>query len=108
MFHHFLHNVLLSQQSQIKSSTNSHSATAVNVAQGHNKAWSDKDMTERCVFVAAFPQAKLHLCMFHTLRSFSREVTQEKLGVKTGARDALLVVILYWLCIIGSCQNSRA
>ena len=38
------------------------------------------------MFAADFPQAKLHLCLFHTLRSFSREVTQEKLGV----RDALL------------------
>ena len=61
----------------------------------HNKAWSntevvmtDKDMTERRVVAAAFPQANLHLCLFHTLRSFSREVTQEKLGV----RDALLAI----------------
>ena len=40
------------------------------------------------MFAAAFPQAKLHLCLFHTLQSFSREVTQEKLGV----RDALLAI----------------
>ena len=64
----------------------------------HNKAWSntevvmtDKDMTERRVVTAAFPQANLHLCLFHTLRSFSREVTQ-KLGVRAGVRDALLAI----------------
>ena len=43
------------------------------------------DLFSACVCAAAFPQAKLHLCLFHTLQSFSREVTQEKLGV----RDAL-------------------
>ena len=65
----------------------------------HNKAWSntevvttEKDMTERRVVAAAFPQANLHLCLFHTLRSFSREVTQETLGVWAGVRDALLAI----------------
>ena len=65
----------------------------------HNEAWSktevvttDKDLTERRVFASAFPQAKLHLCLFHTLRSFSREVTQEKSGVRSGVRDTLLSI----------------
>ena len=53
---------------------------------------TDKDLTERRVFAAAFPQAKLHLCLFHTLRSFSREVTQEKLGMRTGVPDSLLSI----------------
>ena len=33
-----------------------------------------------------------HLCLFHTLRSISREVTLEKMGIRVGQRDALLGV----------------
>ena len=65
----------------------------------HNDAWprtevimTDKDMTERSVFSLAFPAATLQLCLFHTLRSFSREVTLDKMGIRAGQRDALLEV----------------
>ncbi|KAK2148592.1 hypothetical protein NP493_3180g00000 [Ridgeia piscesae] len=51
---------------------------------------TDKDMCERSVFSVAFPEATLQLCLFHTLRSFSREVTLDKMGVPVGQRDALL------------------
>ena len=53
---------------------------------------TDKDMAERTVFKAAFPSASLQLCLFHTLRSISREVTTEKMGIRVGQRDALLSV----------------
>ena len=53
---------------------------------------TDKDMAERTVFKAAFPSASLQLCLFHTLRSISREVTLEKMGIRVGQRDALLSV----------------
>ena len=65
----------------------------------HNGAWprtevvmTDKDMAERSVFSAAFPSASLQLCLFHTLRSFSREVTLQKMGIRVGQRDALLAI----------------
>ncbi|KAK2138097.1 hypothetical protein NP493_8916g00000 [Ridgeia piscesae] len=51
---------------------------------------TDKDMCERSVFSVAFPEATLQLCLFYTLRSFSREVTLDKMGVPVGQRDALL------------------
>ena len=42
----------------------------------HNSDWnltkvvmSDKDFTERTVFLIEFPQASLLICLFHTLRS---------------------------------------
>ena len=67
------------------------------VFKGHNVTWAktevvitDKDMAERSVFSAAFPTASLQLCLFHTLRSISREVTTEKMGVRSGQRDVLL------------------
>ena len=53
---------------------------------------TDKDMAERTVFKAAFPLASLQLCLFHTLRSISREVTLEKMGIRVGQRDELLGV----------------
>ena len=65
----------------------------------HNTAWprtevvmTDKDMGEHRELAAAFPAATMQLCLFHTLRSFSRELTQEKMGVRAGLRDALLTV----------------
>ena len=51
---------------------------------------TDKDMCERSVFSVAFPEATLQLFLFYTLRSFSREVTLDKMGVPVGQRDALL------------------
>ena len=61
------------------------------VFKGHNGTWpktevviTDKDMAERRVFSAAFPTASLQLCLFHTLRTISREVTI--------SRDALLTI----------------
>ena len=49
-------------------------------------------MCERNVFSAAFPAASLQLCLFHTLHSFSREVTLDKMGIRAGQRDALLKI----------------
>lgn len=63
----------------------------------HNPKWketkvimSDKDFNERAVFHREFPDAVLHLCLFHTLRSFRREVTCDKLGIRPGERDHVL------------------
>ena len=54
---------------------------------------SDKDFNERAVFRRQFPTAALHICLFHTLRSFRREVTTEKLGIRPGERDHALEII---------------
>ena len=54
----------------------------------HNSAWSltqtvltDKDFVERLVYTKAFPQAQLQLCLFHVLRSMSRELHTEKMNI---------------------------
>ena len=41
----------------------------------------DKDLTQRDVLARAFPSATLLICLFHTFRSFHREVTAEKMGI---------------------------
>lgn len=63
----------------------------------HNDQWgktkvimSDKDLNERAVFRKEFPAAVLQLCLFHTLRSFRREINCEKLGIRSGERDHAL------------------
>ncbi|XP_065671008.1 uncharacterized protein LOC136089204 [Hydra vulgaris] len=43
-----------------------------------------KDLTERDVLRGAFPGVSLLLCLFHTLRTFSREITTVKLGITSG------------------------
>ena len=54
---------------------------------------SDKDFNERAVFRKEFPEAALHICLFHTLRTFRREVTTEKMGIRPGERDHALEII---------------
>ena len=41
---------------------------------------ADKDIQERDVFKRCMPQAMILICLFHTLRSFRREITCEKWG----------------------------
>lgn len=72
----------------------------VEIFKKHNPAWnktqtimSDKDFTERGVFAAEFPEAKLLICLFHTLRTFRREVTTEKMGIRTEERNLRLEIL---------------
>ena len=50
----------------------------------HNSNWSltqgimsDKDMTERIVLSEQFPQSKLLICLFHTLRTMRRDIRRK-------------------------------
>lgn len=51
---------------------------------------ADKDFNEREIFANAFPQASLLICLFHTLRTFRREVTVEKMVITVGQRTHAL------------------
>ena len=62
--------------------TDSTLSKMVDLFKKHNSSWehvhvimTDKDVTERSVFSAQIPSARLVICLFHTLRSFRREVT---------------------------------
>ena len=46
----------------------------------------DKDFTEREVFSQTFPQATMLICLYHTLRTFRREITTEKIGITSGEK----------------------
>ena len=54
---------------------------------------SDKDFVEPAIFRKEFPQASLSICLFHTLQSFKREITCEKLALRPGERDHALEII---------------
>ena len=65
-----------------------------------NVAWestrvimADKDIQERDVFKCCMPQAMILICLFHTLRSFRREITCEKMGITSGQRNLCLELI---------------
>lgn len=66
----------------------------------HNTAWvktsvimSDKDFNERQAFAKCFPGASLLICLYHTLRTFRREITVEKMGITSDERDRALEMI---------------
>ena len=72
-------------------------ACMVDFFKKHNSRWesvrvimADKDMTEQEVFASAFPQAKLLICLYHTFRSFRREIVTEKMGITSGQRNMCL------------------
>ncbi|KAG1674488.1 Zinc finger SWIM domain-containing protein 3 [Nymphon striatum] len=58
-----------------------------------NVIMSDKDMTERDVLTEKLPGAEILICLFHTLRSFRREVSTEKLGISSGERNMCLEML---------------
>jgi len=49
---------------------------------------TDKDLKERSVIKSLFPTSRLVICLFHTLRTFNREITCEKLGITPDERDS--------------------
>jgi len=48
---------------------------------------TDKDLKERSVIKSLFPTSRLVICLFHTLCTFNREITCEKLGIMPDERD---------------------
>ena len=54
---------------------------------------SDKDMTERNVIKEHFPQANLLICLFHTMRTFKREISCDKLGISQSERTLCLELL---------------
>ena len=52
-----------------------------------------KDMGERDVLKQCLPNANELICLFHTLRSFRRGVTCEKMGITSGQRTVCLDLI---------------
>ena len=90
----------------------------------NNPSWTatrvlmaDKDMTERDVLASNFPNADLLICLYHTLRSFRREISCEKMGITSGQRTLYLELLqqmayatneVKYAEIVFSFQNQRS
>jgi len=66
----------------------------------HDDSWTqtscvmlDKDMTERNVIKDLFPQANLLIYLFHTMRTFKREISCDKLGISQAERTLCLELL---------------
>ena len=53
----------------------------------------DKDFNEREVFTQTFPQATMLICLYHTLRTFHRENTTDKLRITSGEKILALELL---------------
>ena len=69
----------------------------INRFKNRNQWWSDvrtvitdKDMTERSVFKSCVPSVNLQICLYHILRTFSREVTMDKMKITSSERSCAL------------------
>ena len=49
----------------------------------------DKDFNERAIIKELFPTATVLICLFHSLRSFKREISDKVLGLAEGAQVLL-------------------
>ena len=64
-----------------------------NCTEGTKCIMADKDMTEREVLTEKIPNAVLLICLFHTLRTFRREITADKMYVTSEQRKMVLEII---------------
>lgn len=55
--------------------------------------FTDKDFKERAALRMQLPSAKILLCLFHTLRTFKRNITFEKMGLKSNEKNEILKII---------------
>lgn len=74
--------------------------TMIGIFKKHNPNWkatrvlmANKDMTERDVLASEFPSAQLLICLFHTFRTFRREVVIDKMGITSGQRNLCLELL---------------
>ena len=75
----------------------------LNAFKKHNVKWSDtrvimadKDIKERDVIKETLPGVSVLICLFHTLRTFQREITSDKMGITMGQRTVCLEFIQKW------------
>ncbi|XP_068203758.1 uncharacterized protein [Palaemon carinicauda] len=54
---------------------------------------TDRDVIERTVFTEEIPNANLQICLYHVLRTFRREITNEKMGITGGEKTTILEII---------------
>ena len=51
---------------------------------------ADKDLNERDIIKEILAWAKILICLFHTLKTFRREITMDKMQISSAQRDICL------------------
>ena len=84
----------------VESEGKSNLGFALDAFKRHNENWekircvmTDKDITERDIIYEKFPGKSLLICLFHTLRTFRREISTDKLGITMGERQLALELL---------------
>ncbi|KAL1472595.1 hypothetical protein MTO96_039226 [Rhipicephalus appendiculatus] len=54
---------------------------------------ADKDLLERDLLKESFPQSKVLICVFHTLKTFRREIACNKMHISAEERDQALALL---------------
>jgi zinc finger SWIM domain-containing protein 3 len=54
---------------------------------------TDKDLLERSVIKDTFSESNVIICIFHSMRTFSREITCEKMGISQADRNKSLEIL---------------
>ena len=49
---------------------------------------ADNDLVDRYVLQKGFPESSLQICLFHTMRTFKREVSTQNMKISTTQQDA--------------------
>ncbi|KAF2905892.1 hypothetical protein ILUMI_00282 [Ignelater luminosus] len=72
----------------------------LDIFKSQNTSWvkirnimSDKDITEREILKKCFPEAQLHICIFHVLKIFQREITTEKFKITSTTHNEILEIL---------------
>ena len=53
----------------------------------------DKDMVERSILKSELPHIHLQICLYHVMRTFSHEISIEKLGITSGEKQTVLELL---------------
>ncbi|KAI5754201.1 hypothetical protein M8J77_006720 [Diaphorina citri] len=61
--------------------------------QSMKTVFTDKDFKERKSLQEELPHVSLKLCMFHTLRTFNRQITTEKMSINSETRKRVLRIL---------------
>ena len=86
----------------------------VKIFQKRNEFWtetevimSDKDIVEREAFSKCFANSSLLICLYHTLKMFRRELTCEKMGVKSMCSKyaSLMQFFFEFFTFLGAIRN---
>ncbi len=72
----------------------------IDTFQEFNKSWlktkvilGDKNFADRSIYKEKFPDAELQICLWHTLKTFKREISMMKRNITKTERESALEIL---------------